>query len=181
MEDAMSEEDDVEAVASDLGEFDGDWNESEEAADFQEVLLPEQAYQCGVQDHSWLKSDNSGNRGLKIVFEIIEPAVVKDAAGEDVEVRGKTIDHVFWISKKNIPYVKRDVHTLTGQEIKAIRELMDINWMECFVEIVNKHDTYDGRTRNKVAFFNEWSPATTEGTDTPPGEAQPATKESDEV
>ena len=176
----MSETDDAEKVASDLGRFDDQWNETEAAADFTEELLPPQAYQCGVQDHSWLKSDNTGNRGLKIVFEIIEPAVATNEKGEEVEVRGKTIEHVFWISKKNIPYVKRDVHTLTGHEIKAIRELMDINWMECFVEIVSKHDTYENRTRNKVAFFNEWTPDTTES-DAPPGEPQPATKEKDEV
>lgn len=174
----MGDADDAKEVASDLEQFEGAWGDSETASDFMEELLPPQEYKCGVQDFSWLKAD-TGNRGLKVMFEIIEPAVAldftNDEKGKKVGVRGKIIEHVFWITAKNLPFVKRDVLKITGRELDSPKELMDINWMECFVEIVLKHDTYEGRTRNKVAFFNEWSPDTVRA----PGDA-PATEESGE-
>lgn len=163
-------EDSKDEVLGDLAEFDQQFNETEEAPEGGGLLIPPGTYHCGVQDYTWLKSKEKGTRGLKIAFEVVEPAVMKDDKGKEVETVGKVINHVFWITEKNLPYVKRDVHKILRREIASIRELADINWMECFAELVTRHEENpNGWMENRVRFFNSWNPS-----DPKQGEEKPA-------
>ena len=48
-------------------------------------------------------------KGFKLYFEVLEPAEMKNKAGEMVKTKGEIIEHVFWITQKNLAYMKRDI------------------------------------------------------------------------
>ena len=99
-----------------------------------------------VDKHIFGGGDKS--KGLKIFLEILDPEKV----GE-VTVKGEIHEHVFWVTAKMLPYIKRDASVILGKEIASLGELASCQWAGHTVEFGLKDDTYNGFTRSKVIFF----------------------------
>jgi len=107
------------------------------------------------------------NKGVKISIEILDPMLV-----EEETVKGKTYEHIFWISAANWPYVKRDAENILGAEVKTPLELLKAVWAGHTVEFGIKDETYNGFVRSKSTHFNLWAPEKSE--------AKTETKKSDD-
>lgn len=130
-------------------------------------LIPESVYKvvCSQQDirgdgklvdHEVIKS-KAESKGLKLFFEILDPENVKVGA-ETVKTRGQIQEHVFWVTQKNLPYLKRDIATLIGRELKTLAELQSLTYAGLTAEIGIKHEVYQGFKNSRVSFINAWSP-----------------------
>ena len=145
-------------------EFEGEFKSAEKAAAGSSIgRLPEHIYKgvCttvdlagdGVMVDKSIFGGGDKSKGLKIFLEILEPEKV----GE-VSVKGEIHEHVFWVTTKMLPYIKRDASTILGKEITTMAELASAVWAGRPVEFGLKDDTYQGFTRSKVTFFNAWDP-----------------------
>jgi hypothetical protein len=130
-------------------------------------LIPEGVYKvvCSQQDvrgdgklvdHEVIKS-KAESKGLKLFLEILDPESVK-VGKEDIKTRGQVIEHVFWVTQKNLPYLKRDAATILGRDLKSLSELTATTWAGLTCEVGVKHEVYQGFKNSRVSFFNAWSP-----------------------
>lgn len=95
----------------------------------------------------------TGTKAVRIMFEVLEPEKV-----EDEEVKGRSYEHVFWVTGPNLPYVKRDASTILGSDITKLEELLTSVWAGKTVECGVKDESYNGFVRSKVTHFNPWTP-----------------------
>lgn len=146
-----------------------DWEKVEKAeAGFQSGRLPEFASYKAVcvpfdpgssqseeqVDHHYFVTDKGkGTKAVKICLEILDPEKVDDEA-----VKGRTHEHVFWITPANWPYVRRDAETILGKEIKHPKDLLSSVWAGKTVEFGVKDEEWNGSKRSKTSFFNAWAP-----------------------
>jgi len=151
----------------------GDFEESFKTAPKAEAggggadLIPEGVYKVVLSqqdvrgdgklvDHEIIKS-KAESKGLKLFLEILDPETMK-AGTETVKTRGQVVEHVFWITQKNMPYLKRDIATLLGRDLKSLNELLTTTWAGLTCEVGIKHEVYQGFKNSRVSFFNAWSP-----------------------
>jgi len=125
-----------------LKELDDEWQQTEPAAEGSFEPLPEDDYECIVVDAEIVKSQND-NVGLNVQFEVVKG-----------DHEGRHVYHTFWLTGKNLPYVKRDLAIL-GYEAKTASDLMKAKG-----PLMNKkailrvgQEEYEGRTRNRVKWF----------------------------
>lgn len=154
------------------GEF-GDFEESFKTAPKAEAgggggdLIPESTYKVVLSqqdirgdgklvDHDIIKSKTE-TKGFKIFLEILDPEFVK-ADKENVKTRGQVVEHVFWVTQKNLPYLKRDIASILGRELKSLNELTTTTWAGLTCEVGIKHEVYQGFKNARVSFINPWSP-----------------------
>lgn len=126
-------------------------------------------------DHEIIVGKNTGTKGFKLFCEILEPeSMPNPKTGEPEETKGKVLDHVFWITKNNLPFVKRDISTILGRDLESLEELTKLTWAGRTFEGVVKDEEYQGIVRSRVAFINPWTPA--EGGGEKPAEEKTETK-----
>jgi hypothetical protein len=102
---------------------------------------------------------NSGTKGFKLFCEIIEPESVPNPKTNEPHItKGVVLEHVFWVTEKNLPYMKRDLAVILERDDFKLSELMSINWAGRTFEGVVKDETRDGYTRSRIAFINAWVP-----------------------
>ena len=140
-----------------LKELDQEWQGTEAAAEGSFEPLPEDDYTCIVIDAEMVKSSND-NIGLNVQFEVLEG-----------EYEGRHVYHTFWLTEKNLPYVKRDLAIL-GYEAKTASELLKAKNKLMHKKAVLRvgQEEYEGRTRNRVKWFariEEAQAAASEGAD----------------
>lgn len=154
-----------------FGDFEEDFKAAEKAAPgAMEKLLPETTYKfvCTTKD---LKGDgvladfetfdaNTGTKGFKLFCEILEPESVPDPrTGEDFPTKGEVVDLVQWVTKKNLPYVKRDLSTILGRDLVSMGEAVTATWAGRTFEGVLRHEADNKNiVRNRIAFINPWTP-----------------------
>lgn len=150
--------------ANPFSEFDEEFKAADPAKAGSSIgRLPEGVYK-GVCTQVDLQGDGNlvdkdifktpaGTNGLKIFLEILEPEKVGD-----VTTKGEIHEYVFWITSKNLPYVKRDASLIVGKPVESASELAKVAWAGHTVEFGLKDETYQGFTRSKVSFFNAWDP-----------------------
>jgi hypothetical protein len=154
---------------SEFGDFEESFQKTQkaEAGGGGGDLIPESVYRvvCSRQDvrgdgvlvdHEVIKS-KADSKGVKIFLEILDPETVK-VGNEAVKTKGQIQEHVFWVTQKNLPYLKRDVATLLGRDLKTLNELTSMQWAGLTAEVGIKHETYNGFKNSRVSFFNAWSP-----------------------
>jgi hypothetical protein len=149
-----------------FGEFEDEFKSTEAAKPGSSVgRLPEGVYH-GVCTQVDLEGDGTmvdkhifgggdKTKALKIFLEILDPEKV----GE-VTTKGEIHEYVFWMTAKNLPYVKRDASLILGKEVTSLGELATCQWAGHTVEFGLKDETYNGFTKSKVSFFNTWEPKT---------------------
>ena len=127
------------------------------------------------EDHEVFET-KANTKGLKIFFEILSPSEV-----EEKKTAGEFLDHVFWVTQKNLPYIKRDVETIIGRQPESLEEMTTgiFNGKTC--EIVVKHEEYNGYLNARVAFINPWKAEETEKTEESKGESSDGKKEKADV
>jgi len=148
-------------------------------------LIPESVYRvvCSAQDvrgdgklvdHEIIKSKQE-TKGFKLFFEILEPETVK-VGNDTIKTRGQVQEHVFWVTEKNLRFLKRDVATIIGRDLKSLAELMSLTWAGLTCEIGIKHEVYQGFKNSRVSFINAWNPKKGSGDNkkTEGGPKQPA-------
>jgi len=109
-------------------------------------------------DHEIITGKQKGTKGFKLFCEIVEPESVPNVkTGTPEETKGKVLDHVFWITKDNLPFVKRDISTILGRDLESLEELTKLTWAGRTFEGVVKDDEYQGIIRSRVAFINSWT------------------------
>jgi len=155
-------------MSGEFGDFEQDFAKVDKAAaGGGSDLTPEGVYKvvCSHQDvkgdgklvdHEVIQSKQM-SKGLKIFLEVLEPAVMK-VGKEEVKTKGRVIEHVFWVTQKNLAYIKRDAATILGRDLKTINELTTTPWVGSTCEIGIKHEMYNGFKNEKVSFFNAWKP-----------------------
>ncbi len=171
---------------NEFGDFEGDFKDTEKAQAGASIgTVPKGTYKvaCCQQDidgngvlvdHEVFKA-NSGTKGFKLFLEILEPAEMADASGEMVKTKGEVIEQVFWVTQKNLGYLKRDIATILGRDLKNLSELKQITWVGKTCEIGNTPEIYKGFLQNRVTFFNPWTPDSASGKkETPPAATAPA-------
>jgi hypothetical protein len=130
-------------------------------------LVPEGVYKivCSQQDtlgdgklvdFEVIKS-KTDTKGLKLFLEILDPAEVK-VGNEVIKTKGQVVEHVFWVTGKNIKFIKRDVATIIGRDLKSMAELTSTTWAGLTCEVGIKHEVYQGFKNSRVSFFTAWSP-----------------------
>jgi len=130
--------------AEKLRAFDQEWKESQPAEEGSfDPLLPPGNYDCLVVD-SHLTESMSGNIGLNVQFEALKG-----------DFEGRYLYHTFWVTTKNIPYVRRDMGIL-GYSPSSASDLINAQ-----KQIMNRkaslnvgQEEYDGRMRNKIRSFS---------------------------
>jgi hypothetical protein len=128
--------------AEKLKAFDQEWKEAQPAEEGSFDPIPPGNYDCIVVDAK-LTESMSGNIGLNVQFEVLNG-----------EYEGRYIYHTFWVTSKNIPYVKRDMGILgyspnsAADLINAQRQIMSKK-----ASLNVGQEEYDGRMRNKVRSF----------------------------
>lgn len=132
-------------------------------------LLPESVYKvvCSAQDltgdgkpvdHELFKA-KTGTTGFKLFFEVLEPeTVTSKGSKEAVKTKGEIQEHVFYITGKNLPMVKRDLFTILGRDLQSLTELKKITWAGLTCEIGTKHEVFRGFKSSKVSFIAPWKP-----------------------
>jgi len=125
-----------------LKELDSEWQETEAAAEGSFEPLPEDDYTCIVIDADLVKSQNE-NVGLNVQFEVVEG-----------DYEGRHVFHSFWLTPKNLSYVKRDLAIL-GYEAKTASALLKAKGPLMHKKAVLRvgQEQYEGRTRNRVKWF----------------------------
>ena len=159
---------------NEFGDFEGDFKETEKAQAGASIgTVPDGTYKvaCCQQDidgngvlvdHEVFEA-KSKTKGFKLFLEILEPDEMPNAAGEMVKAKGEIIEHVFWITQKNLGYLKRDIATILGRDLKALSELTQITWVGKTCEVGNKPEVYKGFLQNRITFFNPWTPESGSG------------------
>lgn len=157
-------------MSNPFGEDMDDVYKQEEAASMPSGRIPPGTYKavCTQDPGSDVSRDHeifeagTGTKGLKIFLELLEPEEVNGKA-----IKGEILEHVFWVTKKNIPYVKRDVATILGKAPESLAELAGASWAGNTCEVVVKDEERDGYVNSRVKFINPWKPKTGE-----PGNAE---------
>lgn len=115
-------------------------------------------------DHEIIVGSSTGTKGFKLWAEILEPASVPNPrTGEAEETKGKVLDHVFWVTKKNLPFVMRDLSTILGRDLKSMGETVQITWAGRTFEGVVGDEEYQGIVRSRIKYINPWSPPASGG------------------
>lgn len=154
-----------------FGDFEDDFKNAEKAAPGAiEELLPPETYKfvCTTHDqkddgvlidHEVFKA-NTGTTGFKLYCEILEPESVPDPkTGEPFETKGKVVEHVFWVTKKNLPYIKRDLATILERDLKEMEEAVSLTWAgRTFEGVLTNEKDNKGIMRNRIVFINPWTP-----------------------
>ena len=130
-----------------------------------------------VADHEIFVA-NSGSKGFKLFCEILEPeTVLNPKTGEPHITKGAVLERVFWGTKDNLAYMKRDLGTILGRHIgpeeKLSQLLVSTSWAGLTFEGVVKDETYQGRVNSRISFINPWAPPVEEGAPNPHGAATP--------
>lgn len=126
-------------------------------------------------------SATTGTKGFKIYIEILEPSQVSagtkpDGSESIVVTKGLIHEHVFWITKNNMPYLMRDVETIIGKKLNSLNELPSVGWAGRTLEFGIKDEVRDGRRQSKMLFINPWTPGEAKsGGGVPAASAAPAT------
>ncbi len=158
-----------------FGDFESDFQTTEKAQAGASIgIVPEGTYKvaCCQQDltgagvlvdHEIFEA-KSKTKGFKLFLEILEPVEMLDPAiSEKVKTQGEVIEQVFWVTQKNLGYLKRDIATILGRDLKNLNELTQITWVGKTCEIGIKHETYKGFKQNRIIFFNAWTPESGSG------------------
>lgn len=153
-----------------FGDFETDFKNTDKAQHGSSLgTVPEGAYKVAccaqditgngkVVDHEVFEA-NSGTKGFKLFLEIQSPEfMVNKATGEKVKTKGEVIEHVFWVTQKNLGFLKRDIATLLGRDLKSLSELTKITWLGKTCEVGVKHEVYRGFNQSRVSYFNAWNP-----------------------
>lgn len=153
-----------------FGDFEGDFQSAKKAEQGSSLgTVPEGTYKVAccnqditgngvLVDHEIFKA-NSGSNGFKLFLEILSPDFIVDkATGEKVKTKGETIEHVFWVTQKNLAYIKRDIAAILGRDLKSLSELAKIVWLGKTCEVGVKHEIYRGFKQSRVSYFNPWNP-----------------------
>ncbi|MGI0150198.1 MAG: hypothetical protein ACREDF_11790 [Thermoplasmata archaeon] len=154
-----------------FGDFEADFKNSEKAPPGAvERLFPPATYKfvCTTSD---LKGDgvlvdhevftaNTGTKGFKLYCEILDPESIPDPkTGEPFPTKGEIVEHVFWVTKKNLPYIKRDLATILGRDLASMEETVALTWAgRTFEGVLTNEPDNKGIVRNRIAFINPWSP-----------------------
>jgi hypothetical protein len=116
-----------------------------------------------LKDHRVIVA-NTGSKGFGLFCEILDPeSVPNPKTGEPHITKGVVLEHVFWITQKNLPYVKRDLATILERDDFKMSELTSITWAGRTFEGVVRDETRDGYTRSRIAFINPWVPGKADG------------------
>lgn len=110
-----------------------------------------------VDHHYFVTDKGKGTKAVKIQIEVLEPEKVGEEA-----VKGRTHEHVFWITPKNWPYVRRDAEIILGKEIKHPKDLLSSVWAGKTLEFGVQDELYNGVKRSKTSFINAWAPPKTD-------------------
>ncbi len=153
-----------------FGDFEGDFQSAKKAEHGTSLgTVPEGTYKVAccnqditgnavLVDHE-IFTATSGTKGFKLFLEILSPEVMVDkATGEKVKVKGEVIEHVFWVTQKNLAYIKRDIAAILGRDLKNLSELTSIVWLGKTCEVGVKHEVYRGFKQSRVSYFNPWNP-----------------------
>ncbi len=156
---------------NEFGDFENDFKETEKAQAGSAIgLVPEETYKvfCCQQDLSGdgvlvdheVFTANTGTKGFKLFLEIHSPDTVVDPdTGETVKTKGQIVEKVFWISQKNLAYLKRDIATILGRDLKSLSELTQITWVGLSCEVgVSIKTNKRGYKENDVGYINPWTP-----------------------
>lgn len=99
-------------------------------------------------DHELIHTRNNIS-GVKVFMEVVSPEKVGR-----VKTKGVIVDHVFWITPHSIPYVKRDVEIITGEQLPTLRSFSKIRWSSLSVKACIHRETYMGYTNHRVRYFD---------------------------
>lgn len=153
-------------------------------------LVPEGVYKF-VCSHQDVRGDGNAvdfevirskaeTKGVKLFCEILDPETMK-VGSEVIRTRGMVIEHVFWVTEKNLSYIKRDAATILGRDLKRLSELASPIWAGKTFEAGVKHEVYQGFKNARISFFNPWSPKKTEGAKTQETKKQEGPKQPEAV
>lgn len=153
-----------------LGQFEGDFQNAQKAEPVSSIgRIPEGTYKLVLTsvdlagdgrlvDHD-LFDANTGSTGFKVFAEVLEPETIEVAGKpEPVKVKGEILEHVFWLTQKFWPYLKRDVATIIGKDLSSAKELAKIVWAGKTFEGVVQDESRDGFVRSRIRFINPWKP-----------------------
>lgn len=154
-----------------FGDFEDDFKKAEKAQNTTPGRVPPETYKFVLTaqempegsgtmvDHEVIVGKNTGTKGFKLFCEILEPEQVPNPKTKEPHItKGVVVDHVFWITQKNLPFVKRDIATILGREIESLGELTTVAWAGRTFEGVVKDEEYQGRVSSRIAFINPWAP-----------------------
>jgi len=172
----MKKEKNVANPQNPFADFEDDFKKAEKAENVTPGRIPPETYKFvltsqevpansgTMADFEVIIGKNTGTKGFKIFCEVLEPESVKNPnTGEPHVTKGTVLDHVWWVSTKTLPFIKRDVSTISGREIESLGELLKIAWAGRTFEGVVGDEEYQGRISSRIKFINPWSPKAEEG------------------
>jgi hypothetical protein len=158
-----------------FSDFDEEFQKTEKAVNSTPGRVPEATYkfvcttaeikkgdETVVADHDFFVA-NSGTKGFKIFCEILEPeSVPNPKTGEPHITKGQVLEHVFYGTVKNLPFIKRDLSTIIARDFLPDEKVSEVmanhQWAGCTFEGVVRDETYNGRVSSRIAFINPWQP-----------------------
>ncbi len=171
------------APANPFGEFEDDFAKTDKAAAGSAPgRVPPECYKFVLTSVD-LKGDgvlvdheafvaNSGTKGFKLFCEILSPeSVPNPVTNEPHATKGVVLEHVFWITQKTLPFVKRDLATILERDDFKITEVVSLIWAGRTFEGVVRDEKRDGYVNSRISYINPWTPPKD-------GEKKEASKES---
>jgi hypothetical protein len=160
-----------------FGEFEADFQKTEKAAPgSMPGRVPPATYKftCtavdklgdGVLvDYDIFAGKQKGTKGFKLFCEILEPkAVMSPITKQPQETAGVIIEHVFWVTTANLPYIMRDISTILGRDLASMGEVVNTIWAGRTFEGIVKDEEYPpGTMRSRIGFINAWNPPAAPG------------------
>lgn len=133
------------------------------------VLTTKEIEGGALVDHEVFVAKNTGSKGFKVFCEVLEPKEMKNPnTGEAQKTEGEVLEHVFWVTKKNLPYMCRDLSTIAGREIQGVDvgsgAILKTTWAgRTFEGVVGDEKDLGGVVRSKLKYINAWAPKAEEG------------------
>ena len=171
-----------------FGDFEDDFKKTEKAeaaaspgriptGTYKFVLTSQENKEGVLSDHEVFTTP-SGTKAFKLYCEVLEPEEMPNPkTGEPHITKGAVLEHPFWITQKNLPYVKRDLSTILERDLESLGEVTSITWAGRTFEGVVKDEEYNGFMRSKIAFFNPWAPPAEDAKEEqPPKKEEPPKK-----
>lgn len=163
-----------EGAANPFSDFEDDFKQTEKAppgsiagrlppGTYKFVLTTNEPKDDGTLIDYEVFTANSGTKGFKFFCEVLEPeSVPNPKTGDPHPTKGEIIEHVFWVTKKNLPYVMRDIATILGRDLESMGEVVKITWAgRTFEGVVREETDNKGVLRSRIAYINPWTPEET--------------------
>lgn len=105
-------------------------------------IVPTGKYNVRVKEWEFKESRKKKTPGIEFIFEIM--------SGKS---KGRLLWHTFYLTPKNMPYLFKDMYTITAFRFSKPSELRTYDFGSLPISVTVVHEDYDGKNYAKINNF----------------------------